>query len=42
MPRFEEATEEFGGDTVHLLGQAMDEAWRRVELNHVNVPLQAQ
>jgi hypothetical protein len=36
MLRFEEATDEFGGDIVHLLGQAMDQAWRRVERNHVN------
>ena len=32
MLRFEEATD----DAVHLLGQPMDEAWRRVELIHVN------
>ena len=36
MLRFDEATDEFGADAVHLLGQAMDEAWRRVELIHVN------
>jgi hypothetical protein len=36
MLRVDEATEEFGADTVHLLGQAVDQAWRRVELDHVN------
>jgi hypothetical protein len=36
MLRFDEAISEFGADTVHLLGQAMDQAWRRVERDHVN------
>ena len=31
MVRFDEATEEFGPETGHVLGRAMDEAWRQVQ-----------
>lgn len=29
-------TEEFDPETLHILGEALDEAWRRVKPNHVN------
>jgi hypothetical protein len=30
------AYEAFDSETLHILGGAMDEAWRRVKLNHLN------
>jgi hypothetical protein len=30
------AYEAFDSETLHILGNAMDEAWRRVKLNHLN------
>jgi hypothetical protein len=30
------AHEAFDSETLHILGGAMDEAWRRVKLNHLN------
>jgi hypothetical protein len=29
-------TEEFDQETLHILGNALDEAWRRVKSNHLN------
>ena len=29
-------TEEFDQETLHILGDALDEAWRRVKSNHLN------
>jgi hypothetical protein len=29
-------TDEFDPETLHILGEALDKAWRQVKLNHVN------
>ena len=33
---FIKETEEFDQETLHILGNALDEAWRRVKSNHLN------
>jgi hypothetical protein len=29
-------TEEFDSETLHILGEALDEAWQRIKPNHLN------
>ena len=36
MFRVDETSAEFGPETLQVLGEAMDEAWRRVEISYVN------
>lgn len=36
MAYLSEGTETFDLETLHILGSALDEAWRRVERSHVN------